>query len=162
MALKYKVITRKRKINGQEQIIRYAQQTEQTVTPLPMVIALVEKISAISSGDIKSVLDTLSQIVAMELAEGRIVDLGDLGRFRFVARSRAVKEEGVEFTQSNLLRPMVRFSPGRAIRLSRAATPYQLAPEEKNGKCPATPGGTPNPNPSPGGNEGDPTSHPGA
>ena len=159
MALKYKLISRKRTIKGEETIIRYAQQTEQTVTPLPMVISLVEKISAISSGDIKSVLDTLSQIVAMELAEGRIVDLGDLGRFRFVARSIAAKEGGAEFTQANLMPPMVRFAPGRAIRLSRAGTTYQLVPEAKSSQCPATPGGTPNPNPN--GTGGDPSSTPG-
>lgn len=159
MALKYKVITRKRKLHGQEKSYFYAQQERQNETSLRKVITLVEKISAVSSGDIKSVLDTLSEVIALELMDGNIVDLGDLGRFRFVAKSKAVEEGSGKFSQEHLLKPAVRFFPGRALRQARVNAVYELVTDIDTGKCPAQPGGSPQ---QPGGNEGDPTSHPGS
>jgi predicted histone-like DNA-binding protein len=159
MALKYRLVTRKRKARGEEKNYTYAQQNKQSVTKLAKIVTLVEKISAVSSGDIKSVLDTLSEVVALELMDGNIVDLGDLGRFRFVARSIAAKEGGEKFSYENLRAPSVRFSPGRAIRQARANTVYELDNNPDPGKCPAQPGGTPTPNP--GGTGGDPSSVPG-
>lgn len=159
MALKYRIVTRKRKARGDEKTYTYAQQNKQDVTKLAKIITLVEKISAISSGDIKSVLDTLSEVIALELMDGNIVDLGDLGRFRFAAKSKAVEEgSGNKFSQEYLLKPAVRFFPGRALRQARINAVYELVTDIDTGKCPAQPGGNPQ---QPGGNEGDPTSHPG-
>ena len=47
-----------------------------------------------SSADVKSILDSLSVILPIELSDGNIVDLGELGRFRAsVSSSGAATDE---------------------------------------------------------------------
>ena len=159
MALTYKLVTRKFTVKGEEKNYTYAVATKQNVCSLAETIALVEKISAVSSGDVKSVLDTLSDVMARQLAAGRIMDLGDLGRFRFTARSQAAKEGGDAFSRSNLQPPRTVYVPGKAVKLAAAQASYSFfdptqKPESNN---PADPNGTPG-NASQG---GDPSSPPG-
>lgn len=161
MALKFKLINRTLSIKGVKKPVYYAQSTASGVTSKEQVIALVEKISAVSSGDVKSVLDTLSTILALEMKAGRIVDLGDLGRFRMSARSKATEKEE-EFTQKNLLRPRVLFVPGKEIMRARQEARYELnplttttkkKPNEGETSNPSTGGGSKPKDPSAGGDE---------
>ena len=86
--------------------------------------------------------------------------LGDLGRFRFTARSQATKEGGDAFSRSNLQPPRTVYVPGKAVKLAAAQASYSFfdptqKPESNN---PADPNGTPG-NASQG---GDPSSTPGS
>ena len=163
MALTYKIVTRKAKLKGEEKMLSYALATKQNVCALEETIALVEKISAISSGDVKSVLDTLSDVMARQLAAGRIVDLGDLGRFRLSARSKAC-EKADDFNRTMLQVPRTIYVPGKQIKQAAKRTAYMLYDAQRNNlaKNPSTSDPSTS-DPSTGGSsqEGDPTSNPG-
>ena len=113
MAIKYAI---QRTISGKEKKeYYYARAQYDGVTKLEDIAQLVEQISAISTGDVLSVLNTLGKIVATELANGRIVDLGDLGRIRLSLRSKGVtKPEDVKHETIQSTRAI--FVPGQAIR----------------------------------------------
>lgn len=116
----------------------YARAQYDGVTKLEDIAQLVEQISAISTGDVLSVLNTLGKIVATELANGRIVDLGDLGRIRLSLRAKGVatpeevKRETIQSTRAI-------FVPGQAIRqrqqsLSFSYTSAEPQPRSANDK----------------------------
>lgn len=124
----------------------YARAQYDGVTHLDDIAQMVEQISAISVGDVLSVLNTLGKIVATELANGRIVDLGDLGRIRLSLRAKGVaKPEEVKHETIQSTRAI--FVPGQAIRhkqqhLSFAFTtaePQPRKPEDKPHDEPAQP-----------------------
>lgn len=150
MSLQFKIETRTLKLGGKERKISYARSVHNTVTSQEQVVRLIEKISAVSSGDVKSVLDTLSSLLAMELAAGRIVELGDLGRFRFSVRSKSAESQK-EFTRANLLSPRLLFVPGKALRDAKKNAKFALVEEQK--AKPVTPGENDN---TPGGNDNTP------
>lgn len=136
----------------------YARAQYDGVTKLEDIAQLVEQISAISVGDVLSVLNTLGKIVATELANGRIVDLGDLGRIRLslrakgVAKPEEVKRETIQSTRAI-------FVPGQAIRqrqqnLSFAYTSAEPQPRSAEDKPHDEPAQPADPNkPNTGGNE---------
>lgn len=151
MAIKYAV---QRTISGKEKKEYYfARAQYDGVTKLEDIAQLVEQISAISTGDVLSVLNTLGKIVATELANGRIVDLGDLGRIRLslrakgVAKPEEVKRETIQSTRAI-------FVPGQAIRQRQqslsfaytSAEPQPRKPEDKPHDEPAQPADPNKPN----------------
>lgn len=157
MAIKYAV---QRTTAGKDKTVYYhARAQYDGVTKLDDIAQMVEQISAISTGDVLSVLNTLGKIVAVELANGRIVDLGDLGRLRLSLRAKGVatmeevKRETIQSTRAI-------FVPGQAIRqrqqnLSFAYTseqPQTRKPEDKPHDEPAQPADPGKPNTG-GGNE---------
>lgn len=151
MPLKFALVNRELTVKGEKKKLFYAQTQTQGETSQEKIITLVEKISAVSSGDVKSVLDTLSVVVSMELSEGHIVNLGDLGRFRMSVRSKAV-EKKEDFTKVNILRPRILFVPGAAMRNARKSATHQMTDltrlEAKKKSSPNGGGGgsaTPNP-----------------
>lgn len=113
MAIKYAVA---KAISGKDRKENYyAHAQYDGVTHLDDIAQMVEQISAISTGDVLSVLNTLGKIVAVELANGRIVDLGDLGRIRLSLRSKGMsKPEEVKHETIQSTRAI--FVPGQAIR----------------------------------------------
>lgn len=144
MAVKYAVCLTK--AGKDHKPYYYARAQYDGVTKLDDIAQMVEQISAISTGDVLSVLNTLGKIVATELANGRIVDLGDLGRIRLSLRSKGVataeevKRETIQTTRAI-------FVPGQAIRhrqrnLSFAYTsaePQPRSAEDKPHDEPAQP-----------------------
>lgn len=144
MAIKYAVA---KAVSGKERKENYyARAQYDGVTKLEDIAQLVEQISAISTGDVLSVLNTLGKIVATELANGRIVDLGDLGRIRLslrakgVAKPEEVKRETIQSTRAI-------FVPGGAIRQRQqnlsfaytSAEPQPRSAEDKPHDEPAHP-----------------------
>lgn len=121
--LNYQVVQRNLRSGKNSKTIFYAKTQYKAVVPREQVIEQIEKISAMSSGDVKSVLDSLSYILARELALGNIVDLGDLGRMRMSVRSKAATTKEL-FKPNNLKKPYVIFVPGAAIRHSQASARF--------------------------------------
>lgn len=76
---------------------------------------LVSQISAVSVGDVLSVLNTTSMLMASELSNGRIVDMGDLGRFRLSIRSESAPQREL-FVADNIRGNHVIYVPGPQIR----------------------------------------------
>lgn len=152
MAVKYAVA---KALMGKEKTpYHYARAQYDGVTSMDDMAKMVEKISAVSIGDVLSVLNTLGTLVSIELANGRIVDLGDLGRFRLSLRAKGVLEVE-KVTRETIQATRVIFVPGPAIRLKQrnlkfaltTAEPQPRKPEDKPHDEPSTP-------PAPGGNEG--------
>ena len=113
MAIKYAV---QRTTAGKDKTVYYhARAQYDGVTHLDDIAQMVEQISAISTGDVLSVLNTLGKIVAVELANGRIVDLGDLGRIRLSLRAKGVATPE-EVRHETIQSTRAIFVPGQAIR----------------------------------------------
>ena len=152
MAVKYAVA---KAVSGKDRKdTYYARAQYDGVTSIDDIAQLIEQISAISVGDVLSVLNTLDKIVATELANGRIVDLGDLGRIRLSIRAKGVPTPE-EVKRETILATRAVFVPGPALRLQQqglrfaftTAEPQPRKPEDKPHDEPSTP-------PTPGGNEG--------
>ena len=127
MAVKYAVA--KAVIGKEKKEHYYARAQYDGVTKLEDVAQLVEQISAISTGDVLSVLNTLGKIVATELANGRIVDLGDLGRIRLSLRSKGVPTME-EVKRETILSTRAIFVPGQAIRHRQRALSFAFTSAE--------------------------------
>lgn len=134
MAVSFKVRERKVKINGKAVKIRFAQSVKTGDMDLPEICDLTSKISAVSEGDVRSVLNTLTDLIIGGLRQGRSVALGELGRFRISLSSKAALE-GETFTAENIRRARVTFYPGgeirRACREIRLKGITQIRPEEQ-------------------------------
>lgn len=157
MAIKYAV--QQTKAGKDKTVYYHARAQYDGVTKLEDIAQLVEQISAISTGDVLSVLNTLGKIVATELANGRIVDLGDLGRIRLSIRAKGVatpeevKRETIQSTRAI-------FVPGPALRTQQqglrfaftSAEPQPRSAEDKPHDEPAQPADPGKPNTG-GGNE---------
>lgn len=157
MAIKYAV---QKTQTGKDKTVYYHARAEYDgVTHLNDIAQMVEQISAISVGDVLSVLNTLGKIVAVELANGRIVDLGDLGRLRLSLRAKGVAKPE-EVKHETILATRAIFVPGQAIRLKQrnlsfaytSAQPQPRKPEDKPHDEPSQPSNPSTP-PSNGGGE---------
>lgn len=144
MAIKYAV---QRTTAGKEKTVYYHARAEYDgVTSIDDIAQLIEQISAISVGDVLSVLNTLGKIVATELANGRIVDLGDLGRIRLSLRAKGVSKPE-EVKVETILATRAIFVPGPALRTQQqglrfaftSAEPQPRKPEDKPHDEPAQP-----------------------
>lgn len=152
MAISYKVRKQVFKTNGTKQTMYFAAPVSNGETSIEQLQKLIAKISAVSEGDVRSVLLTLTQLLAIELASGRRVSLGDLGRMRIGLRSKAA-QGAEEFKAQDIRRFRVIFTPGALIREElRGASVQRLSelgkpitPSEKpSGDTPAgiSPGGS--------------------
>lgn len=82
---------------------------------LKEVARRIEKISTVSSADIKGTLDALQYVVQEALLSGQSVRLGDLGSFRPTITSNGVLEmKDVDTTLIKGVR--VRYTPSGALR----------------------------------------------
>ncbi len=115
MPLKFRLVPRNILVKGQKEKRMTAQTVYSGSSDLSRLSHLISQISAVSEGDVKSVLDTMTRLVARDLVDGRLVSLGDLGRLRLTMRAKAPKT-AKEFLTSMIRRPGVVFFPGQLIR----------------------------------------------
>ncbi|MDR1981411.1 MAG: HU family DNA-binding protein [Tannerellaceae bacterium] len=92
---------------------------------------LVSARSAMSSADIKAILDSLNWVMRMELRSGSIVQLGEFGNFRL-----SVSTEGTEtakaFTASHVKKARILFSPGASLRDTNSRVTFETENEKEN------------------------------
>ena len=86
MALNYKIITRKVSDlkGGAKTDKAFATPVYTGYTELEDICKAISERSALSSADVKGVLDSLNYVLDLELRGGRIVRMGELGNFRDV------------------------------------------------------------------------------
>jgi predicted histone-like DNA-binding protein len=131
MPVSYKLETRKMTtLKGEVKNITYARAHYNHSTPIEFFTKMISHISAVSAGDVQSVLNTLTLLVGDQLAMGPIVELGDLGRLRPTLRSRSV-EKSADFSSSNIRRVGVIFVPGKAIKEALLGATVTRVVEEK-------------------------------
>lgn len=152
MAVKFSVVKRKLKLSGKERIIYTAKPERIKTTTFNSVINSIVRETSLAAGDVLSVLRTLGDVVGYELSEGRAVSLDYLGTISPSYRSKGVETEE-QVTRETLLAPKARFRAKPHLKQWIARTVMELDnPKANSTQCPAQPGG----------NEGDPTSHPGS
>ncbi len=136
MAINYLVRSRKLTTAEGKQEFFFAQSIGNGVTSMEHLQKLIARISALSEGDVRSVIMNLSSLIADELSAGRIVELGDLGRMRIGLRSKGSKKEE-DFKLQSIKKLKVLFHPGSLIRdrLSTAPLIRFEAKGLKDGTC---------------------------
>ena len=153
MAVKYAVRKLKKKDlkTGVKETKYYARAKYDGVTSQEHIAQMVAQISAISVGDVLSIMNTLSMLLSIELSNGRIVDLGDLGRFKTVLRSKLC-DDPEKFKREMIRGNRILFTPGRQIRKKLTNPSYIKADlaSGPSGNTGSTGGTTPG-NPSTGG-----------
>ena len=78
---------------------------------------MAEKISrgtALSTPDVKAAIEALLQEIPRELADGQIVQLGDLGSFRLTLQSEGT-DMPEQFTKERIRKVKVNFMPSKAF-----------------------------------------------
>lgn len=137
MSITYKIREQQLTTSKGKQTLFVAHAVSNGETTIEHLQKLISKISAVSEGDVRSVLLTLTQLVATELAAGRRVSLGDLGRLRIGISSRGVAR-GEDFTVQDIRRAKVNFVPGMLIRSELQTLSYQRYAESPKGELRAT------------------------
>ena len=95
MALNYKIITRKVSDlkGGAKTDKAFATPVYTGYTELEDICKAISERSALSSADVKGVLDSLNYVLDLELRGGRIVRMGELGNFRMSFSSKGAGRE---------------------------------------------------------------------
>lgn len=99
----------------QGQTLYYAQAKHQQRLTNDRVVERVVRETALSEGDVRSALVSLSKVVNEALSLGMSVDLAELGNYRVVVPSKRMNSRE-EVTVSNSLKtPKVVFTPKRSM-----------------------------------------------
>ncbi len=117
-----------------KQTFHFARAVYNGQTTMDMLQKQIARISAISEGDVRSVLLTLSQLVADELSAGRIIELGDLGRMKVGLKSKA-NESKDKFRTQDIKRVRVIFTPGKLIKEELLSVGLQCVGKNEDGTC---------------------------
>lgn len=137
MSLKYKLITRKvSDLKGGPKVDKvFASPNYGGYTELDDVCKLISERSALSSADVKGVLDSLNYVLDMQLRAGMIVKMGELGNFR-MSFSSAGADPKTPFAVSSIRTPRVLFTPGAALKKARMNVNFLQAKDIVNADQP--------------------------
>jgi predicted histone-like DNA-binding protein len=116
MAIPYHVIQRGEpgvKGGGKKQY--YARPVVAGETDIASLTRSIEKISTVSGADVQAVLYALVDVMADELAQGRIVRLGELGSMRVSFKSEG-KPAVTDINATDISNPRTLFTPGPRIK----------------------------------------------
>ncbi|MCC8172033.1 MAG: hypothetical protein LIP00_09685 [Parabacteroides sp.] len=126
MAIKYKKVQHKVLAGADKDKVKtYAMAKTNGVCDLQKLCKLISARSTVSSADVKAVLDCLNWVMDLELQAGNVVQVGELGNFRFTLSSEGTENEK-DFNASKIRRANLVFTPGRALRLSRNEATFEL------------------------------------
>ncbi|QHN66156.1 DsbA family protein [Bergeyella cardium] len=94
MIMKFKIIKKgKPGVVGGGEKKYYASPVYSGELDLDELTARIEKISTVSGADVRAVLYSMVDVISLELSEGKIVRMGDLGSLRLSFSSEGKKEE---------------------------------------------------------------------
>lgn len=124
MALKFRKVQRK-VMNGAEKdmVKTYAVAKSSGYCTMVKLCDLISSRCAMSSADVKAILDSLNWAMGLELRSGSIVQLGEFGNFRMTVKSEGTATEK-EFDASNIKRARIVFTPGASLRASNNAMEF--------------------------------------
>ena len=135
MAVKYRLIERKNLGNDKTETPKkqYAQVVYGDLVEFETFLEEVADGSGVGSAQVKAVLDRINIVLKRNLSQGRRVNVGELGNFRFgVGSTGAATTE--EFSNNLIKEPKVVFSPGKPLRVSKNLAVFEKAklPEAEN------------------------------
>lgn len=131
MALGYKLITRKvSDLKGGSAVEKkFASPVYNGYTEIEDLCKAISERSALSSADVKAVLDSLNYVLDLELRGGRIVRLGELGNFRMTFSSRGIDPAEKFNVSTDITGARIIFTPGKSLKSSRDNASFTLAKE---------------------------------
>lgn len=125
MALKFRKVQRK-VLAGEDagKVKTYAVAKASGYCDLQKLCKLISARSAMSSADVKAILDSLNWVMDVELQSGNIVQLGEFGNFRLTVCSEGTEQEK-DFTAANITRARIVFTPGASLRQTNQGVSYE-------------------------------------
>lgn len=125
MALKFRKVQRK-VLSGvdKDKMKTYAVAKSSNYCDMDKLCELISSRSAMSSADVKAILDSLNWAMGLELRSGNIVQVGEFGSFRFSVRSRGTDTED-DFNASMIKKARIIFAPGSSLRWASQITKFE-------------------------------------
>lgn len=125
MALKFRKVQRKI-MNGDDkgQVKTFAVAKSSGYCNMEKLCELISNRSAMSSADVKAVLDSLNWAMGLELRSGNIVQVGEFGNFRLSLTSIGTATEE-EFKATKIKKARIVFFPGSSLRFSNFLTTFE-------------------------------------
>ncbi len=132
MALMYKLVERKNLKKGvpENSTQFYAQSVSTGKVELDEICSEISDSSTVNSADVKAVLDRLNFVLDKHMRAGRIVQLGEMGNFRFSLGSKGADSED-QFDASLIRTPRIVFAPGSKLRTARKSASYEKIQTQK-------------------------------
>lgn len=115
MAVSYQLEERENKLSEGKEKKFYARCVQNGVLSFEEICAIISDRGTATKGDALVVIDGFLHTMIQGLREGKIIDLGDFGRFQISVSSQGA-EKKEEFTQANITHRRILFRPGRALR----------------------------------------------
>lgn len=106
-------------------VLYFAHQCPTPRTSLEDIAKRIESATALSKADVHSCIIALQQAVALELKQGRAVDLGELGTLRPIVSGRMM-DRAEEVTASTLKTPQIVYHPSKELRKAVEALPVEI------------------------------------
>lgn len=97
--------------------------------PLETICEAVSHAGSIIRGDVLAVSDGLIHQMVAGLKEGKIIELGDFGRFQVQLQSNGSETEK-EFTAGNISKATIQFRPGKKLVEMLKILQYQQVPKK--------------------------------
>ena len=115
MTVKFNIVPKKDPRNLEAPPKYYPTVVSQGHADLRAIAERITAMSTVSSVDTMAVLEAFLTVIPQELAEGNIVELGELGSFRLTAlASGEARPEAV--SKRNIKEVKVRFKPGKLFK----------------------------------------------
>lgn|SRR5690606_9614019 len=112
--LRYRITARKNSINGKkDQYILQAVNTGQV--DLEQLCQAVAKRCSLSSGDVQHAVVELAQLCREHLTQGRIVNLGELGRYKMGFQCKA-EDHPDKLSPKSIKKFHLNFQPGKTLK----------------------------------------------
>ncbi|MCD8268971.1 MAG: HU family DNA-binding protein [Parabacteroides sp.] len=125
MALKFRKVQR-RVLSGddKDKVKTYAVAKSSNYCDMEKLCELISSCSAMSSADVKAILDSLNWAMGLELHSGSIVQVGEFGSFRMTLRSKGADTKEA-FNASMIKKARIVFMPGSSLRWTAELTRFE-------------------------------------
>lgn len=131
MSLKFKKVQRKIMFGADKDKVKtYAMAKASGYCDMVKLCELISNRSAMSSADVKAILDSLNWAMGLELRSGNIVQVGEFGNFRLSVKSTGTENED-DFNASKIKKACIVFTPGSSLRWSNQITKFEEEAEKK-------------------------------
>lgn len=125
-SVKFSVVARKNPLRPEDPAKYYGQAKASGEVTLNEMSEGISQSCTVTKPDILAVLSGLEFTIIQSLQNGEIVRLGELGSFRLTLRSEGTETEK-EFTSARIIRPKLRFTPGKALKNALKTLNYSQA-----------------------------------
>lgn len=140
MAIRYQLVQRKDFSKNAEKTAKkyYATLVSNGSVSFESLCESISEETAMTSADVKSILDRLPRIINRHLIEGRNVQVGELGSFRIALRSGGTDTMEAYDAAQQMRLPSLVFTPGKLLKLDPSKLKY-LRVKKNNTDTPAEP-----------------------